>query len=95
MKRFVAIALMLVMMTALLVPLLSGCKKRGSGVDISFDENGNLLPSSGTTIHVTSYSEGDEEKRSTSCAMLSTKSTKSTTSGRSMSRVTPAGTSRR
>lgn len=63
MKRFVAIALMLVMMTALLVPVLSGCKKRGSGVDISFDENGNLLPSSGTTIHVTSYSEGDEEKR--------------------------------
>ncbi len=63
MKRFVAIALMLVMMTALLVPVLTGCKKRGSGVDITFDENGNLLPSSGTTIHVTSYSEGDEERR--------------------------------
>lgn len=63
MKRLVAMMLTLVMMTALLVPVLSGCKKKGSGVDISFDENGNLLPSSGTYIHVTSYSEGDEEKR--------------------------------
>lgn len=63
MKRFVAIALVLIMMTAVLLPVLSGCKKRGSGTDISFDENGNLLPSSGTTIHVTSYSEGNEEAR--------------------------------
>ena len=63
MKRFVAIALVLIMMTAVLLPVLSGCKKRGSGTNISFDENGNLLPSSGTTIHVTSYSEGNEEAR--------------------------------
>lgn len=63
MKRFVATALMLVMLTTLLMSVLTGCKEKGSGVDITFDENGNLLPSSGTRIHVTSYSEGSEETR--------------------------------
>ena len=64
MKKIVALTMVLVLMAAFMVSFLTGCKKRQeAGVDIAFDEDGNIIPSSGTVIHVTSYSEGDEETR--------------------------------
>ena len=46
-----------------LVSLASCAKVIKSGEDISFDENGNLLPSSGTTIKVWGTCDGDEKVR--------------------------------
>ena len=42
---------------------LTACGGSGSGEDISFDENGKLVPSSGTTVKVWAYCDGDEENR--------------------------------
>ncbi len=40
-----------------------GCGNSSRGEDITFDENGNLVASSGTTIHVWGYCDGEEESR--------------------------------
>ena len=51
-------------LTTLTIVCLTACgKSNARGEDITFDENGNLLESSGTTLHIWGYCDGGERNR--------------------------------
>lgn len=56
-------ALLVVLTLAFTAVLAVGCQKQGSGKDITFDDNGNIVASEeGTVVKFTSYTEGEAEK---------------------------------
>lgn len=62
MKRSIAICLLALLLTVIALTAVA-CQKQGSGKDISFDSNGNIVASDeGTVVKFTSYNEGETEK---------------------------------
>ena len=61
MKLKKILTLLLTLMT--LVGLSACATSSARGEDITFDENGNLLESSGTTLHIWGYCDGGERNR--------------------------------
>lgn len=56
-------ALLVVLTLAFTAVLAVACQKQGSGKDITFDDNGNIVASEeGTVVKFTSYTEGEAEK---------------------------------
>lgn len=56
-------ALLVVLVLAFTALFAVACQKQGSGVDITFDDNGNIVASEeGTVVKFTTYSEGESEK---------------------------------
>ena len=61
MKR--SIAILLTLLLAVTAMTTVACQKQGSGKDISFDNDGNIVASDeGTVVKFTSYNEGETEK---------------------------------